>query len=117
MKYKACDTLLNMIARCRKEEKILIVTDPESLEVATALWEDASEFPNRSMAMMPPQTTHGQEPPAIVRAAMMEADVTMIPQTWVTLTDEQDIKMINRTLDLLDDDDDVQNVYHNWDEG
>ncbi len=48
---------------------------------------------------------------------MMEADVTMIPQTWVTLTDEQDIKMINRTLDLLDDDDDVQNVYHNWDEG
>ena len=47
---------------------------------------------------------------------MMEADITMIPQTYVTLTDEQDIKMINRTLDLLDDDDDVQNVYHNWEE-
>lgn len=47
---------------------------------------------------------------------MAEADVTMIPQTWVELTDEQDIKMMNRTLDLLDDDDDVQNVYHNWDE-
>ncbi|MCR5684660.1 MAG: YebC/PmpR family DNA-binding transcriptional regulator [Lachnospiraceae bacterium] len=47
---------------------------------------------------------------------MLEADVTMIPQTWVELTDENDIKMINRTLDLLDDDDDVQNVYHNWDE-
>ena len=47
---------------------------------------------------------------------MLEADITMIPQTYVTLTDEQDIKMINRTLDLLDDDDDVQNVYHNWDE-
>lgn len=47
---------------------------------------------------------------------MAEADVTMIPQTWVGLTDEQDIKMMNRTLDLLDDDDDVQNVYHNWDE-
>lgn len=46
---------------------------------------------------------------------MLEADVTMIPQTWVTLTAEQDIKMINRTLDLLDDDDDVQNVWHNWD--
>ncbi|MBP5153495.1 MAG: YebC/PmpR family DNA-binding transcriptional regulator [Lachnospiraceae bacterium] len=44
------------------------------------------------------------------------ADVTMIPQTWVELTDETDIKMMNRTLDLLDDDDDVQNVYHNWDE-
>lgn len=47
---------------------------------------------------------------------MVEAEVKMIPQTWVELTDEQDIKMINRTLDLLDDDDDVQNVYHNWDE-
>lgn len=47
---------------------------------------------------------------------MVSADVTMIPQTWVELTDEQDIKMMNRTLDLLDDDDDVQNVYHNWDE-
>ena len=46
---------------------------------------------------------------------MVEADVTMIPQTWVTLTDEKDIKFFQRTLDLLDDDDDVQNVYHNWD--
>ncbi len=46
---------------------------------------------------------------------MVEADVTMIPQTWVTLTDEQDIKYMTRLLDLLDDDDDVQNVYHNWD--
>lgn len=47
---------------------------------------------------------------------MASAEVTMIPQTWVELTDEQDLKMMNRTLDLLDDDDDVQNVYHNWDE-
>lgn len=46
---------------------------------------------------------------------MMEADVTMIPQTWVELTDEEDIKRMNRLLDLLDDDDDVQAVYHNWD--
>ena len=46
---------------------------------------------------------------------MMEADVTMIPQTWVELTDENDIKYMNRLLDLLDDDDDVQAVYHNWD--
>ena len=46
---------------------------------------------------------------------MLEADVTMIPQTWVELTDEEDIKRMNRLLDLLDDDDDVQAVYHNWD--
>ena len=47
---------------------------------------------------------------------MASAEVTMIPQNYVTLTDENDIKYLNRTLDLLDDDDDVQAVYHNWDE-
>ena len=47
---------------------------------------------------------------------MMEAGVTMIPQTWVELTDEEDIKKLNKTLDLLDGDDDVQAVYRNWDE-
>ena len=47
---------------------------------------------------------------------MASAEVTMIPQTWVELTDEQDIKLMNRILDLLDEDDDVQEVYHNWDE-
>ena len=46
---------------------------------------------------------------------MASAEVTMIPQNYVTLTDENDIKYLNKTLDLLDDDD-VQNVYHNWDE-
>lgn len=47
---------------------------------------------------------------------MMEADVTMIPQTWAELTAEEDIKKMTRILDLLDEDDDVQAVYHNWDE-
>jgi YebC/PmpR family DNA-binding regulatory protein len=47
---------------------------------------------------------------------MAQADVTMIPQTWVELKDDQDIKMMNRILDLLDEDDDVQEVWHNWDE-
>ncbi len=44
------------------------------------------------------------------------AEVTMIPQTWVDLTDEGDIKSMNKILSLLDDEDDVQNVYHNWNE-
>ena len=47
---------------------------------------------------------------------MAEAEVTMIPQNYVSLTDEDDIKKMNRIIDLLDEDDDVQNVYHNWDE-
>lgn len=47
---------------------------------------------------------------------MASADVTMIPQNYVELSDENDIKNIQRTLDMLDADDDVQQVYHNWDE-
>ena len=48
--------------------------------------------------------------------AMASAEVTMIPQTYVSLTDEKDITNIQRILDLLDEDDDVQEVYHNWEE-
>ena len=47
---------------------------------------------------------------------MVNAEVTMIPQTYVTLTSDEDIKNITKTLDMLEDDDDVQEVYHNWDE-
>ena len=47
---------------------------------------------------------------------MASAEVSMIPQTYVTLTEEADIINIGRILDLLDEDDDVQEVYHNWEE-
>ncbi len=47
---------------------------------------------------------------------MASAEVTMIPQNYVELTDEEDIKKMNRILDMLEEDDDVQNVYHNWSE-
>ena len=48
--------------------------------------------------------------------SMASAEVTMIPQNWVELTDEEAVKNLQRTLDMLDEDDDVQAVYHNWDE-
>lgn len=50
------------------------------------------------------------------KVPMAEAEVTMIPQTYVELTAEEDINNINRILELLNEDDDVQEVYHNWDE-
>ncbi len=48
--------------------------------------------------------------------SMLEAEVSMIPQNYVDLTNEDDIKNLNRILDYLDEDDDVQEVYHNWNE-
>lgn len=47
---------------------------------------------------------------------MASAEVTMLPQNYVTLSDEADLNNIQRILDLLDEDDDVQEVFHNWDE-
>ncbi len=47
---------------------------------------------------------------------MASAQVTMIPQNYVELTDDLDIKAIQKTLDLLNESDDVQEIYHNWDE-
>ncbi|MCI9125772.1 MAG: YebC/PmpR family DNA-binding transcriptional regulator [Eubacterium sp.] len=47
---------------------------------------------------------------------MAQAEVTMIPQNYVTLTDEESIKRMNIIIDRLDEDEDVQQVYHNWDE-
>jgi YebC/PmpR family DNA-binding regulatory protein len=47
---------------------------------------------------------------------VVEADITMIPQTWAELTDDESIKKMNKILDLLDAEDDVQATYHNWDE-
>ena len=46
---------------------------------------------------------------------MAAAEVTMIPQTEVKLTDPDDIKNLVKTLDILEEDDDVQDVYHNAD--
>ncbi|MDO4344399.1 MAG: YebC/PmpR family DNA-binding transcriptional regulator [Eubacteriales bacterium] len=48
--------------------------------------------------------------------SMASAEITMIPQNYVALTDETALKNLQRTLDLLDEDDDVQNVYTNLEE-
>ncbi|MCL2527422.1 MAG: YebC/PmpR family DNA-binding transcriptional regulator [Defluviitaleaceae bacterium] len=48
--------------------------------------------------------------------AMVSAEVTMLPQTWVNLTTPEELKQMGKMLDILDEDDDVQSVHHNWEE-
>jgi len=74
-----------------EEDSFEILTDPDNFEEVRKALEDAG-------------------------IPMISAEVTMIPQNYVTLTDETAMKNLQRTLDLLEDDDDVQAVYHNWDE-
>ena len=47
---------------------------------------------------------------------MADAQVTMLPQNYVSLSKPEDIASIQKTLDLLENDDDVQQVYTNWEE-
>ena len=46
---------------------------------------------------------------------LSDAQISMVPQTMVTLTDEKQIQQMSRMLENMEDNDDVQNVYHNWD--
>ena len=50
-------------------------------------------------------TEHGYE--------LLSAQAEMVPQNYITLTDEKDIKNMQRMLDMFGDNDDVQNVWHN----
>ena len=44
----------------------------------------------------------------------LSAQVEMVPQNFVKLTDEGDVKNMNKMLEMFEDNDDVQNVWHNW---
>ena len=74
-----------------EEDSYEIITDPDAFQ---AVYDALSE----------------------AKIEMASAEVTMIPQNYVDVTDETAIKNLQRTLDLLEEDDDVQNVYHNWNE-
>lgn len=50
------------------------------------------------------------------KVPLLSAEIAMIPQNTVSVTDEASVKSLRRTLDLLDDDDDVQQYYTNWEE-
>jgi len=44
----------------------------------------------------------------------LSADIAMVPQNYISLTDEGDLKNMQKLIDMLEDNDDVQNVWHNW---
>ena len=47
--------------------------------------------------------------------SFISAEVSMIPQNLVTVSDPETVVKIRKMLDLLDESDDVQNVFHNAD--
>ena len=43
----------------------------------------------------------------------VSAQVEMVPQNYISVTDEGDRKNLNKMLEMFEDNDDVQNVWHN----
>jgi len=43
----------------------------------------------------------------------LSAQIEMVPQNYVTLTDPVDIKNMTKMLELMEDNDDIQDVWHN----
>lgn len=107
------------------DKKGLIIIDREEcsmsaddlmMMVLDAGAEDFSEEDSYEVYTDPDQWSAVDEALKEAGVTPISSEVTMIPQTWVELTDEGAIKSLQRTLDLLEEDDDVQAVYHNWDE-
>ena len=46
--------------------------------------------------------------------SFVSAQIEMVPQNYITLTNEDDVKNMEKLIDFLEDNDDVQNVWHNW---
>jgi YebC/PmpR family DNA-binding regulatory protein len=46
----------------------------------------------------------------------LSAQIEMVPQNYIKLTNPDDIKNMEKMLELMEDNDDVQNVWHNWEE-
>ena len=98
------------------DKKGLIIVDKEECDMDAGAEDFADEEDSFEITTAPEDFSAVRENLENEGTPMASAEVTMIPQTWGTLSSEEDIKKMNRILDLLDDDDDVQNVYHNWDE-
>ena len=108
------------------DEKGLIVIDKEEIDMdeeelmMAALDAGAEDFAaeedSYEITTAPDDFSAVRETLEAAGIPMASAEVTMIPQTYTELTDEEDIKKMNKLLEMLDDDDDVQNTYPNWDE-
>ncbi len=62
-----------------------------------------------------PETFHEVRDALEAKYTLSSAEIQLIPQTTVELTDEKQILMMTKLLEAMEENDDVQNVYHNWD--
>ncbi len=91
------DTVLSDVLEAGADD---LVTDESVFEVYTS----AESFNGVSDAMEKKQYK------------FLSAQLEMVPQNYIKLTDPDDIKNMEKMLELMEDNDDVQNVWHNWEQ-
>lgn len=77
--------VVRVCARIQRAEKVAVVTDTAavSMVVAEALAAAASEFTSEVVTtVMTPREVDGDEPPAVVAAALAAADVALLPVSY-----------------------------------
>jgi len=75
--------VVRTLARVKAGEKVLIVADTDTMAVSAALATAALEItPEVVTTVMNPVAVDGDEPPAIVGAAMLAADVALLPVSY-----------------------------------
>jgi leucyl aminopeptidase (aminopeptidase T) len=75
--------VVRALARVKAGEKVVVVADTDTAVVAEALAAAALEItPEVVMTFMMPRPVDGDEPPAVVAAALLAADVALIPVSY-----------------------------------
>jgi leucyl aminopeptidase (aminopeptidase T) len=75
--------VVRVLARVKAGEKVLIAADTDTIVVAEALATAALEItPEVVTTVMRPVAVDGDEPPAVVAAALLAADVALLPVSY-----------------------------------
>jgi len=102
---------------------VIVIERTESMDedevMMTALDAGAEDFNAEDDAF---EVTTAPEDFSAVREALeaagfefISAEIDMVPQNSISVTDPEDVMKVMKLIDNLEDNDDVQNVYHNAD--
>lgn len=104
------------------EKKGVIVVDGEGLDEETvmmqALEAGAADFSAEEdvfeIYTTPEEFDAVREKIVAAGLPVVDAEVEMVPSTYISLSEEEDIKNMNKMLEAMDGNDDIQSVWHNW---
>ena len=103
---------------------LIIDNEDEELDEDTVMMDTleagAEDFQNddKVFEVYTEPESFGKVNDALVAAGykLLSAQIEMVPQNYIKLSDPDDIKNMEKMIDMFEDNDDVQNVWHNWED-